>query len=113
MGKMINMPSTWKLPIELPPPLHRLQGDICGPINPPSYQFRYFVVLVDASGSHFDVSLLTTRNMLFPKLLAILIRYKNHFHDNLVKYMRMDNAWEFRSHVFEDQHVERERKRMN
>ena len=27
--------------------LQRIQGDICGPIHPPSGPFRYFMVLVD------------------------------------------------------------------
>ena len=34
-GKYIRKPSKWTLPTELPPPLYRLHGDICGPINPP------------------------------------------------------------------------------
>lgn len=40
--------------------------------------------------------------MAFPKILVILIRYKNHFPDHPTKYLRMDNAREFRSHTFED-----------
>jgi hypothetical protein len=40
--------------------------------------------------------------MVFPKLLAILIKYRNHFPDFPIKYLRMDNALEFRSHTFED-----------
>ena len=59
-GKFIKQPSKWKLPSELPEPLERLQGDICGPIVPPSGPFRYFLVLVDASGRHAEVSLLST-----------------------------------------------------
>jgi hypothetical protein len=82
--------------------LFRIHGDICGPINPPSGVFRYYFVLVDASGSHLEVSLLPTRNMVFPKLLAILLRYRNHFPEYPIKYLRMDNAQEFRSHAFED-----------
>ena len=101
-GKMIKRPSQWQLPTELPPPLHRLQGDICGPINPPSSSFRYFLVLIDASGSHLEVALLTTRNLVFSRILAILIRYKNHFPEHPVKFLRMDNALEFRSQAFED-----------
>jgi hypothetical protein len=27
----------------------RIQGDICGPIDPPCGPFRYFIVLIDAS----------------------------------------------------------------
>ena len=101
-GIYIKKPSIWKLPIELPPPLYRLHGDICGPINPPSRTFRYYLVLVDASGSHFEVVLLPTRNLVFPRLLAILLLYRNHFPDNPIKYLRMDNAQEFRSHAFDD-----------
>lgn len=101
-GKFSKKPSRWQLPSELPPPLYRIHGDICGPINPLSGAFRYFFVLIDASGSHLEVSLLSTRNMVFPKILAILIRYRNHFPDFPIKYLRMDNALEFRSHAFED-----------
>ena len=101
-GKMIQRPSQWQLPSELPPPLHRIQGDICGPINPASGSFRYFLVLIDASGSHLEVALLTTRNLVFPRILAILLRYKNHFPEHPIKFLRMDNALEFRSHAFED-----------
>ena len=101
-GKYIKKPSHWTLPTELPPPLYRLHGDICGPINPPSGTFRYYFVIVDASGNHFEVSLLPTRNMVFPRLLAVLLRYRNHFPDHPIKFLRMDNAQEFRSHVFED-----------
>ena len=43
-GKFIKRPSKWHLPKELPPPLFRLHGDICGPINPPSGIFRYYFV---------------------------------------------------------------------
>lgn len=101
-GKYSKRPSQWKLPTELPQPLQRLQGDVCGPISPPSGPFRYFLVLVDASGVHAEVSLLTTRNLVFPKLLAMLLRMRTHFPDFLVKNLRMDNALEFKSHNFED-----------
>ena len=40
--------------------------------------------------------------MVFPKLLAILIRYHNHFPDSPIKYLRIDNSLEFRSHAFEE-----------
>ena len=38
-GKLIQRPSRWKLLTKLPPRLQRLQGDVCGPINPPSRPF--------------------------------------------------------------------------
>ena len=59
-GKFLKQPSKWKLPSELPEPLERLQGDICGPIVPSSGPFCYSLVLVDASGHHAEVSLLIT-----------------------------------------------------
>jgi hypothetical protein len=72
------------------------------PINPPSGSFRYFLVIIDASDSHLEVALLSTQNLVFSRILAILIRYKNHFLDHPVKFLRMDNTLEFRSHAFED-----------
>jgi hypothetical protein len=38
-GKYTKKPSRWTFPTELPPPLYRLHGDVCGPINPPSGTF--------------------------------------------------------------------------
>ena len=101
-GKMINQPSRWKLPTELSPQLHRLHGDICGPIAPPSGPFRYFMVLVDAAGIQFEVSLLSTRNIVFSKLLAMLIKFRTHYLNYPVKTLRMDNVGEFKSQHFED-----------
>ena len=40
--------------------------------------------------------------MFFPKTLATMLRYRNHFPEFPIKYLRMDNAQEFRSHAFED-----------
>ena len=40
--------------------------------------------------------------MVFPRVLAILLHYRNHFPGNPIKYLRMDNAQEFRSHAFKD-----------
>ena len=48
-GKLIIKPSFTKVEYESPTFLKRIQGDICGPIHPPSGPFRYFMVLIDAS----------------------------------------------------------------
>ena len=48
-GKLIIRPSFTKVTFESPAFLERIQGDICGPIHPPSGPFRYFMVLIDAS----------------------------------------------------------------
>ena len=105
-GKFSKRPSKWQLPTEIPSPLFRIHGDVCGPINPPFGAFRYFfVVVVDASGTHFEVSLYPTKNMVFHRLLGIIIWYRNHFPDFPVKHLRMDNAKEFRSHASEDYYI--------
>ena len=101
-GKLIQQPTQWKLPTELPPKLHRLHGDICKPIIPASGPFRYFMVLVDATSIHFEVSLLSSRNVVFAKLLTMLIKFRIHYSDFLVKTLRMNNAKELRFQHFED-----------
>lgn len=75
---------------------------MCGPIDTPSGPFWYFLVLVNASGCHAEVSLINTHNMVFPKLLAMIIKFRNHYPNNNIKTLRVDNAQEFRSHAFED-----------
>ena len=99
---MIYKPSKWTLPTKLPPRLHRLHGDICGPITPASGPFRYFMVLVNVAGIHFEVSLLSSRNVVFAKVLVMLIKFRTHHPDFPVMTLRMDNAKEFRSQHFED-----------
>ena len=91
-----------KLPTKLPPRLHRLHWDICGSNTPTSGPFRYFMVLVHAAGIHFEVSLLNTKNVVFSKLLAMLIKFRTHCPDFPMKTLRMDNAQEFKSQHFED-----------
>ena len=72
-GKLILKPSRWKLPQELPPPLHRLHGDICGPIAPPSRPFRSY------SGLKLQRALYGLRQadrMWYPHLHSFLIDHK-------------------------------------
>jgi hypothetical protein len=47
--KLILRPSYLKIQAERLKFLERIQGDICGPIQPLSRPFRYFMVLIDAS----------------------------------------------------------------
>lgn len=42
LGKLITKHSPGKIQTESPAFLERIQGDICGPIHPPSGPFRYF-----------------------------------------------------------------------
>ena len=101
-GKFSLRASKWRLPTELPPALEHLQGDVCGPIIFPSDPFQYSFVLVDASGQYVDLSLLSTRNLIFPKLLAMLLKLRTHYPDVAMKALRVDNTANFRSHLFED-----------
>ena len=101
-GKLIIRPSLNKIATETPKFLERIHGDICGPINPASGPFRYFMVLIDASTRWSHVSLLQTRNVAFAKLLAQIIRLRNQFPDYTIKRIRLDNAGEFTSQTFND-----------
>ena len=49
MGKLILRPSLLKIHAESLRFLERIQGDICGPIQPLCGPFTYFMVLIDAS----------------------------------------------------------------
>ena len=101
-GKLITKPSPVKVAIECPKFLERIQGDICGPITPSSGPFQYFMVLIDASTRWSHVSLLSTRNVAFARLLAQIIRLRAQFSDHNIKKIRLDNAGEFTSQSFND-----------
>ncbi|KAM2161647.1 hypothetical protein PS2_044208 [Malus domestica] len=49
LGKLNTKPLYTKIIHDPPKFLQRIQGDICGPIQPTCGPFRYFMVLVDAS----------------------------------------------------------------
>ena len=101
IGKLILRPSylkTKEKPLKF---LERIQGDICGPIQP-SGSFRYFMVLIDASTRWSHVSLLSTHNHVFTRLIAQVIKLKAHHPKHSIKSIRMDNAAEFSSHAFND-----------
>ncbi|XP_004301938.1 PREDICTED: uncharacterized protein LOC101304199 [Fragaria vesca subsp. vesca] len=102
LAKVVSRPSYAKDNTENIPFLHRIQGDICGPIHPECGPFRYFMVLVDASTRWTHVALLSTRNAAFPKLLAQIIKLRAHHPDYPIKSIRLDNAGEFTSKTFDD-----------
>ena len=81
-GKLIIRPSFTKVTFESPAFLEHIQGDICGPIHPPSGPFRYFMVLIDASTPWSHVCLLSSRNVAFARLLAQIIRLGALFPDH-------------------------------
>ena len=99
-GKLIIRPSFTKVISESSAFLERIQGDICGPIHPPSGLFCYFMVLIDASTRWSHVSLLFTRNIAFARLLAKIIRLRTQFPDHPIETICLDNASEFSSQIF-------------
>ncbi|KAJ9547214.1 hypothetical protein OSB04_019757 [Centaurea solstitialis] len=101
-GKLITRSSPAKVGFETLNFLERIQGDICGPIHHPCGPFRYFMVLIDASTKWSHVCLLSSRNLAFARLLAQLIRLRAHFPDYPIKTIRLDNAGEFTSQIFND-----------
>ena len=101
-GKLVIRPSQLKVDAESPSFLQRIQGDICGPIQPSCGPFRYFMVLVDASTRWSHVCLLSTRNVAFARLLAQIIKLRAQFPDYPIKSIRLDNAGEFTSQTFDD-----------
>ena len=101
-GKLIIRPSFTKIASESPAFLERIQGDICGLIHPPSGPFLYFMVLIDTSTRWSLVCLLSTRNVVFSRLLAQIIWLKAQFLDHPIKTICLDNASEFSSQAFLD-----------
>jgi transposase InsO family protein len=101
-GKLILRPSYLKIRAEPLKLLERIQGDICGPIQPSSGPFRYFLVLIDASIRWSHVSLLSTRNHAFAKIMAHVIKLKAQYPEHPIQSIRMDNAAEFSSRAFND-----------
>ena len=104
-GKLILRLSYLKIKEEPLKFLERIQGDICGPIQPLSGPFKYFMILIDASTRWSHVSLLSTRNHAFARLIAQVIKLKAHHPEHLIKSIRMDNAAEFSSHAFNDYYM--------
>ena len=60
------------------------------------------MVLIDASTRWSHVCLLATRNIAFARLLAQIIQLRANFPDYQIKRIRLDNAGEFTSQVFND-----------
>ena len=101
-GKLIVRPLFSKVTFESPIFLERIHRDICGPIHPPCGHFRCFMVLIDASMRWSHVCLLSTRSVVFARLLAQMIKLRAQFPNYLNKTIRLNNADEFTSQTFID-----------
>jgi hypothetical protein len=102
MGKLILRPSPLKIHAEPLKFLERIQGDICGHIQPLCGPFRYFMVLTDTSTRWSHMCLLPTRNHAFAKFMTHVIRLKVNYPKCRIKNIHMDNAAEFSSRAFND-----------
>ena len=100
-GKFKIAPSYSKTRFKRPEFMEMLFMDICGPINPPCGPFRYFQVVVEATGRYEITKLLSSKNQAFPRLLTQLIQLKNQYPDNKIKEIRTDNASEYSSTLFD------------
>ena len=101
-GKLIVMSSFSKVTFESSVFLERIHGDICGPIHPPCVLFCYFMVLIDTFTKWSHVCLLSTRNVVFARLLTQIIKLHAKFSDYLIKAIRLDSDNEFTSQTFTD-----------
>jgi hypothetical protein len=70
----------------------RIHGNLCEPIHPLYGQFKYFMILIDASAQLSYVSLLSTHNLAFARLLTQIIRLRMQFPNYPIKRTRPDNA---------------------
>jgi len=100
LGKFVSRPHKCKLSHELSVTLQRIQGNICGPIDPSCGPFRYFFDLIDASTKWSYVSLLASRNQVFSRLLVQIIQLWARFSDHPIQSIRLDGAREFKSQAF-------------
>ena len=100
--KFITRPLPAKVGHESPIFLERIHGDICGPIHPPCEPFKYFMVLNDTSSRWSHMCLFTTRNTIFVKFIAQIIKLRTQFSKYAIKKGRIDNAGKFTSQSFDD-----------
>lgn len=101
-GKITIRPAPPTTVTEIPNFLARLHADVCGPISPASGPFNFFLAMICASSKWSQVSLLSTRNLVFSRILSYILKLKAQFPDHPIKYLRVDNAGEFTSPTFDD-----------
>ena len=58
------------------------------------------MVLIDASSRWSHVCLLSSRNLAFARLLAQIIKLREHIPDYAIKNIGLDNSGEFTSQTF-------------
>lgn len=101
-GKLQIRPSVSKTVHKIPVFLEQLNVDVCGPIEPPSGPFCFFLVMIFSSTKWSQVSLMSTRNLVIARLLTQLLRLRAQFPNSPIRTIRIDNAGEFTSPTFDD-----------
>jgi hypothetical protein len=86
-GKLILRPLSLKIQMEQLKFLKRIQGDICGPIQPLCEPFGYFMVLIYSSTRWSHVCLLSIQNHAFAKFMMQVIRLKVNFPEHRIQYI--------------------------
>jgi hypothetical protein len=100
--KLIVRPSPLNIKVESLKFHERIQGDICGPIQPLLGLFRHFMILIDASKWWSHVCLLLTCSHAFAKFMMQVKRLKTIFSEHRLQFVRLDNTVEFSSRAFDD-----------
>jgi hypothetical protein len=101
-GKLVIQPAPVNTERSIPRFLEQLCADVCGPTDPPSGPFQMFLAIICASSKWSQVALLSTRNLVFSRILAHILKLKAQFPDNRLMKLQVDNASEFTSHTFDD-----------
>ena len=79
-GKL-SIRSPPRISYKMYPFLYLIHVDLCGPIDPPCGPFRYFMIVVDSTSRYFEISLLSSKNEIFCKLLISLTKIRTRFPD--------------------------------
>jgi hypothetical protein len=85
-SKLITCPSISKSAHAI---LQFLDADACGPIEPPNGPFGFFLAIVDLSSKWSQVSLLSTRNTVFARILANILRRRAKFPNSPIRTLRV------------------------
>lgn len=72
------------------------------PDRPPSGPFCFFLVMICASSKWSQVSLVSTQNLVFSRILAHILKLKAQCLDHPIRILRVDNAGKFTSPTFDN-----------